>query len=69
MDSLMFIKHRGVLGKARWLTGTGFLGLIAMVVLFAISNAQAAGIDQHQTRQLHDGGRHPAGGQRRPCGE
>ncbi len=56
MDSLMFIKHRGVLGKARWLTGTGFLGLIAMVVLFAISNAQAAGIDQHQTRQLHDGG-------------
>jgi putative transport protein len=27
-----------------------------MVVLFAISNAQGAGIDQHQTRQLHDGG-------------
>jgi putative transport protein len=45
-----------VLGKARRLTGTGFLGLIAMVVLFAISNAQGAGIDQHQTRQLHDGG-------------
>jgi putative transport protein len=56
MDSFMFIKHRGMLGKARWLTGTGFLGLIAMVVLFAISNAQAAGIDQHQTRLLHDGG-------------
>jgi len=56
MDTSLFAKHRGVLGKARRLTGTGFLGLIAMVVLFAISNAQGAGIDQHQTRQLHDGG-------------
>jgi putative transport protein len=46
-----------VLGKTRWLTGTRLLGLIAIAVLFAISNAQAAGIDQHQARHSDDGGR------------
>jgi putative transport protein len=57
MNTSIFTKHRSVLGKTRWLIGTRLLGLIAIVVLFAISNAQAAGIDQHQTRYSEDGGR------------
>jgi putative transport protein len=57
MNTSIFTKHRSVLGKTRWLIGTRLLGLIAIVVLFAISNAQAAGIDQHQTRYSEDGDR------------
>ena len=57
MDTSILTKHRSVLGKTRWLTGTRLLGLIAMVVLFAISNAQAAGIDQHQARHSDNGDR------------
>jgi putative transport protein len=57
MNTSIFTKHRSVPGKTRWLTGTRLLGLVAIAVLFAISNAQAAGIDQHQTRYSEDGGR------------
>ena len=57
MDTSILTKHRSVLGKTRWLTGTRLLGLVAIAVLFAISNAQAAGIDQHQARHSDDGGR------------
>jgi putative transport protein len=57
MNTSIFTKHRSVPGKTRWLTGTRLLGLIAIAVLFAISSAQAAGIDQHQTRYSEDGGR------------
>ena len=57
MDTSILTKHRSVLGKTRWLTGTRLLGLIAIAVLFAISNAQAAGIDQHQARHSDNGDR------------
>jgi putative transport protein len=57
MNTSIFTQHRSVPGKTRWLTGTRLLGLIAIAVLFAISNAQAAGIDQHQTRHSDDGGK------------
>jgi len=57
MNTSIFTKHRSVPGKTRWLSGTRLLGLIAIVVLFAISNAQAAGIDQPQTRYSEDGDR------------
>ena len=57
MNTSIFTQHSGVPGKARWLTGTRLLGLIAIVVLFAISNAQAAGVDQSQTSHSDDGGR------------
>jgi len=46
-----------VLGKARWLAGTGFLAVIAIAVVFALSTAQTAGAAQDQKRHLDDGGK------------
>ena len=57
MNTSSFTQHRGVPGKARRLTSAAFLGLIAIVVLLAITSAQAAGIDQRQTRYSEDGDR------------
>ena len=54
MDKSIFTKHRSVLGKTRWLTGARLLGLIAIAVLIAISNAQAAG---DQSRHSDNGDR------------
>ena len=54
MDKSIFTKHRSVLGKTRWLTGARLLGLIAIAVLIAISNAQAAG---DQARHSDNGDR------------
>jgi len=41
--SILFTKHRGVPGKARWLTGAGFLVVIAIAVMLSMSSAHAAG--------------------------
>ena len=57
MDKSILTKHRSVLGKPRWLTGTRLLGLIAIAVVFALSAAQTAGAAQDQKRHLDDGGR------------
>ena len=43
MDTSIFTKHRGVPGKARWLTGAGFLVVIAIAVMLSMSSAHAAG--------------------------
>ena len=57
MDTSIFTKHTGVLGKARWRAGTGFLAVIAIAVVFALSAAQTAGAAQDQKRHLDDGGK------------
>jgi putative transport protein len=43
MDDSIFTKHRGLPGKARWLTGAGFLVVIAIAVMLSMSSAHAAG--------------------------
>ena len=57
MDKSIFKKHRGLLGKARWLTGAGLLALVAIAVVLAVGSAQAAGAAQGRTLQSDDGGR------------
>ena len=57
MDKSIFKKHRGLLGKARWLTGAGLLALVAIAVVLALGSAQAAGAVQGRTLQSDDGGR------------
>lgn len=57
MDKSIFKKHRGLLGKARWLTGAGLLALVAIAVVLALGSAQAAGAAQGRTLQSDDGGR------------
>lgn len=57
MDETIPNKRMNVLGKPRWLTGAGFLAVIAIVVVLAVSSAQAAGATQHQTLTSDDGGK------------
>jgi hypothetical protein len=57
MDKSIFTRHRSVLGKARWLTGAGFLAVLAIAVVLSIGSAQAAEVEQQQTLHSDDGGR------------
>ena len=58
MDKSIFTGHRSVLAKARWLTGAGFLAVIAIALVLAVSSGvQAAGTGQQRTLHSDDGGR------------
>jgi len=57
MNKSIFTGHRSVLAKARWLTGAGFLAVIAIAVVLALGSAQAAGAAQGRTLKPDDGGR------------
>ena len=57
MDVSILMKKGSVFAKARWLTGAGFLAVMAIAVVLALSSAQAAGIEQDRTLRSDDGGR------------
>ena len=57
MEKSILTKHRGVLGRARWLNGAGFWAVIAIAVVLAVSSAQVAGAAQDRALPSDDGGR------------
>jgi putative transport protein len=57
MEKSILTKHRGVLGRARWLNGAGFWAVIAIAVVLAVSSAQVAGAAQERALPSDDGGR------------
>jgi len=58
MDETIPNKRMNVFGKKRWLTGAGFLAVIAIAIVLAVSSgALAKGTEQQQTLHSDDGGK------------